>query len=113
MKVILEQSIGPEEPVSGLTLGREYEVIGIEADCYRIIDDERDPCLYEPECFTVTDPTEPAFWECTLGEDGERCCYPASWMRAGFFEDYHDRVRSVVSQFWHECEALYGIGPDE
>ena len=109
MRVILERLIGPEETIAGLTLGREYEVIGIEADWYRIINDDCDPCLYEPECFSVTDPTEPEFWECNVGEEGERYCYPASWMRTGFFEDYHDRVDAVVSQFWHECEALYGI----
>ncbi|MCH8823617.1 MAG: hypothetical protein IH984_08935 [Planctomycetes bacterium] len=111
MKVKLEKLIGPEETVSGLTLGREYGVIGIEADWYRIINDEGDPCLYEPDCFSVIDPTEPTFWDCKFGEEGERYCYPTSWNRVGFFEDYHDSVQSVVRQFWREHEALYGAKP--
>jgi hypothetical protein len=40
-----------------LTVGRIYEVLGIEADNYRVLSNENafnapnDPVLYEPECF--------------------------------------------------------------
>ena len=48
MKALVERLQGTEETISSLTLGREYLVIGIESDWYRIIDDNDDPCLYEP-----------------------------------------------------------------
>lgn len=32
---------------SSMTIGKTYVVRGIEADTYRIIKDELDPCLYE------------------------------------------------------------------
>jgi hypothetical protein len=45
-----------------LTLGREYEVLGIEADSYRVLNDRNDPVLYEPAAFQVLDWSEPLFW---------------------------------------------------
>ena len=92
-----------------MTAGKEYTVIGIEADTYRIINDLNDPCLYEPLQCEIVDPTEPNFWVSELGEDGERYAYPLAWNRVGFFEDYHDRIQSVVDQFWQDCKRLYGI----
>jgi hypothetical protein len=97
----------------GLTLGRVYEVLGIEADDYRLLSDENhlrwpnDPILYEPLCFQVVDAAEPGFWLGKLGEGGERYAYPASWSRVGFFEDYHDRVQAVRDQFWVELREFY------
>jgi hypothetical protein len=96
-----------------LTVGRAYEVLGIEADSYRMLTDEdadhgpNEPVLYEPECFQVIDASEPAFWVSELGEDGERYAYPVPWNRVGFFEDYFDRVHSVRKQFWDDLRRLY------
>ncbi|WP_444884612.1 hypothetical protein [Microbulbifer sp. PSTR4-B] len=92
-----------------MTTGKEYIVLGIECDDYRIINDNNDPCLYEPSSFEVIDPTEPEFWVKEYGEDGERYAYPIEWNEAGFFEDYHDNNNSVVSKFWQDCKKYYGI----
>lgn len=36
-----------------LTHGKVYEVLSIEKDWYRIIDDAGDNCLYPPEIFEI------------------------------------------------------------
>lgn len=67
-----------------LTAGANYVVLGIEADYYRIIDDKNDPILFDPKLFTVVDPSEPADWENTYGDQGERYAGPAKMTEAGF-----------------------------
>jgi len=89
-----------------LTIGRIYEVLGIEADTYRMLTDPEskpygnDPVLYEPECFKIIDSKEPDFWICDRGDDGERYCYPPEWSEVGFFEDYHDGIPEARKKFW-------------
>jgi len=90
-----------------LTMGREYEVIGIEADWYRIVDDRADPILFDPACFDVVDPSLPSFWRCDVGDEGERYCYPVEWNKPGFFEAYHDGVAEVRERFWGDYRCLY------
>ena len=110
MWVILIQDRDPEDGRAywSLTLGEQYEVIGIEADSYRIVDDTGDPVLFHPECFEITDSAEPEFWEVSIGDDGERYAYPPAWDKPGFFEDYHDAVEEVRRRFWQEHRRLYG-----
>lgn len=91
---------------SGLTPGKHYEVLGIEADSYRVLDDRDDPILYDPSGFRVVDSVEPTFWTSKTGEDGERYAYPGQWV-GGFFEDYHDGVRRVRDEFWNDLSRLY------
>jgi hypothetical protein len=113
MRVIPIIQVNQEGNKLSLTLGREYEVLGIEADMYRILTDETaapwpsDPVLYEPDCFRIIDRTEPEFWQCTTGEDGERYCYPPEWSEVGFFEDYHDGLQPARSIFWEGVKQYY------
>jgi len=93
---------------NSLTYGKSYEVIGIEADNFRIVNDLNDPCLYEASDFEISDPKEPLFWVSSFGEEGERYAYPDSWNSPGFFEDFHNHIESVVTQFWKEYKQLYG-----
>jgi len=94
---------GPE-----MTIGKDYDVLGIEGNYYRVIDDSGKPYLYDPEQFEVLDNSEPKCW-CTEYIDGDRYSYPKKWNQRGFFEDYHDGVQDVIDQFWHDCKELYGI----
>ncbi|MEO8217794.1 MAG: hypothetical protein ABI718_11995 [Acidobacteriota bacterium] len=73
-----------------LTLGHDYEVLGLESDDYRVLDDTREPYLFPADCFVVVEAREPEFWVCSLGDEGERYCYPIEWSAPGFFEDYFD-----------------------
>ena len=96
-----------------LTIDRIYEVLGIEADTYRMLTDPEskpygnDPVLYDPDCFRIVDPQEPDFWICQYGEDGERYCYPPEWNEVGFFEDYHDGISEVRERFWNLLKSYY------
>ncbi len=96
-----------------LTLGRTYEVLGIEAGSYRILSDAdamprgNEPGLYASTCFRVVEPNEPDFWECAYGEAGERYCYPPEWNEPGFFEAYHRGVAEVRERFWNTLQGYY------
>jgi hypothetical protein len=90
-----------------LTVGGEYEVLGIEADWLRLLTDGGEPVLFDPECFDITDPTVPGYWVSVVGEEGERYAYPPGWGVPGFFEAWHDGnavVRKVFAEqmaFWY------------
>ena len=79
-----------EFDVESLTPGRVYEVIGIEADDYRIQDDDGYPYLYSPALFTIVDAHKPTDWIIEIEEDGETYAYPPELNTPGFFEDYFD-----------------------
>ena len=112
MKVIPIKLIDSEGYTLSLSLDRRYEVLGIEGDFYRILDDPEkkpygnDPVLFEPDCFEIVDPQEPKFWINEYGEEGERYSYPPEWHHIGFFEDYHDGVPEVRTIFW-DCLKKY------
>jgi len=79
--------------------GKEYIVLGIEADSYRIMNEIGEPCLYGPDGFEITDESQPSFWVCGVGEDDEKYCYPKEWSGVGFFEDYFNNVAEVQLTF--------------
>ena len=90
-----------------LTVGREYEVIGICADDLQLVDDHGEPILYDACCFEITDAEEPPFWVTEYGDEGERCSFPAEWSAIGFFEDWHDGVPSAVAAFRTALPRLF------
>ena len=110
-------SLNPDERWTlirkSLTSGRVYEVLGIEADSYRILNDPEtwpygnDPVLFDPSCFRMVDSSEPSFWVCRKEEEGERYCYPLGWDAIGLFEDYHDGVEEVRQRFWEDVRRYY------
>ena len=83
-----------------LTPGQPYVVLGIEADDFRILNDQGQPCLYSPELLTIVDAREPDDWVSELGEDNERYAYPPTLNNCGFFEDYFDGKPEAVATFW-------------
>jgi hypothetical protein len=83
-----------------LTPGQPYVVLGIEADDYRILNDQGRPYLYAHELFTVVDAREPDDWVSELGEDNERYAYPPLLNGCGFFEDYFNGESEAVATFW-------------
>ena len=90
-----------------LTVGHEYEVLGIEADHFRLMNDKGEPILYQQACFVVTDATEPNFWISTYGEDGERYANPPGWGVPGFYEAWHDGVKVVQRLFAEQLKFWY------
>ena len=90
MKVRYQPSPNEDARSFDLTPGNVYRVIGIEADDYRLMNDEGQPYLYSASEFLVVDPSEPAEWQTVYGDEGERYSYPPELSEPGFFEDYFD-----------------------
>jgi hypothetical protein len=108
MRVVLRNRDAPDGRIlRSLTVGRVYEVLGIEADNYRLLDDTGEPILFDPVCFAVADPNEPEFWLSQFGEEGERYAYPPGWGEPGFFEDWHDGVEVVRRAFAEQLAHWY------
>ncbi|MGI8904993.1 MAG: hypothetical protein ACR2IE_00690 [Candidatus Sumerlaeaceae bacterium] len=83
-----------------LSAGREYAVIGIEADDLRILNDKGQPYLYPVADFEIVDFRLPEKWVVELGESGEKYAYPPALNAVGFFEDFFERKPGAVSEFW-------------
>lgn len=81
-----------------LTVGGEYEVIGIEADWFRVINDAGEPVLFEPILFKIVDATRPANWV-TRVVDGAVYAYAKPFGQPGFWEDYHEMVPAARKAF--------------
>ncbi len=79
---------------------QQYGVIGIEADDFRILNDEGRPYLYPARLFKVVNPSEPADWATEFGEDGERYAYLPPLNNSGFFEDFFEADKEAVATFW-------------
>ena len=90
----------PDPRFSDLTLNQPYVVLGIEADDFRILNDQGRPFLYPHDIFTVIDTREPEDWVSEVGEDNERYAYPPQFNDSGFFEDYFEGRPEVVATFW-------------
>lgn len=90
----------PDPRYRDLRPGQLYDVIGIEADELRILNDAGRPFLYPANLFSLVDAREPADWITEFGEDGERYSYPAPLNKPGFFEDFFDQKAKAVATFW-------------
>jgi len=91
---------GDATTYSDLTPGQPYVVIGVEADDFRVLNDQGKPFLYPAQSFEIVDPREPDDWVSETGDDGERYAYPAPLNEAGFFEDFFDAKSAAVKTFW-------------
>lgn len=109
LRVVLQNPFADDglDFAHSLTVGGEYEVLGICVDDFRLLDDQNEPVLYDAQCFKVTDAEEPSFWVSQLGAEGERYADPIEWSMPGYFEDWHDGVIDVVSTFWIDLDRLY------
>src|SRR5438552_13423341 len=90
-----------------LTLGNLYEVIGIEADDYRIMNDLGRPYLYPSADFSVVDATRPRQWKRQVGTEGEEYCYPPQLARPGFFEDIFEGNRRAMATLHEYLTQLH------
>jgi hypothetical protein len=90
-----------------LTPGTLYRVIGIEADSYRIMNDDGRPYLYPPNLFRIVDASEPRQWKTWYGDGGEKYSYPAELRQPGFFEDYFDGNRKIMATLHRYLASLH------
>lgn len=83
-----------------ITAGLPYVVIGIEADDYRILNDQGRPYLYPARLFQIVDSSKPHDWVTEKGDAGECYAYPQPLNSVGFFEDFFDAKPKAVVTFW-------------
>ncbi|NWJ42275.1 MAG: hypothetical protein HXX12_15035 [Geothrix sp.] len=108
MKVLFRNHVACDgRNVWSLSLGHEYEVLGIEAGDFRILDDRGEPILFDPLCFEVSDSQEPEFWLSKFGDEGEQYSYPPGWGVPGFFEDWHNNVKVIRQIFSAQLSHWY------
>lgn len=82
-----------------LLLDKVYDVLGIECDDLRIIDENGNPYLFPADAFDIVDNNMPIDWITEIGSDGERYSYPPELNQPGFFEKYFDGDIEIVRQF--------------
>jgi hypothetical protein len=86
-----------------------YEVIGIEANDFRIVDNENKPYLYRPLLFKIINKNEPDFWITEYGDEGERYSYPIKINKPGFFENlFNDDIRAKQT-FENVLKSYYPV----
>ena len=85
---------------------REYSVLAIECDDYRLLDEYGEPTLHDSDAFEITNSAEPVFWFCEM-LDGCRYAGPIEWRRCGFFEDWHDGAPEAIELFSHVVSKHY------
>jgi len=78
---------------------KDYPVIEIGADSYRVIDDSACPYLYPKYLFTIVDPVVPNDWIKEEDQDGEYWIGPFELSRSGFYEDYFDQNAEAITLF--------------
>ncbi len=98
-----------------LSLNREYRVLAIEADSYRLLSGD-EPCLYEPVFFAIIDPTEPEDWREEFGDEGERYTRPVAF-ESHTWEAYFDHdaaARRMVGAYLDRCApCFWEVAPHE
>lgn len=82
----------------GLTADKEYLVIGIEGDSYRVLDDNEEPTLHDKKLFEIVDPSLPSEWIKTTFDE-ENYIEPPETSAPGFYEDYFDGVPYAIDIF--------------
>jgi hypothetical protein len=92
-----------------LVQGNEYEVIGIDDEYYRVIDDKGDPILYPKNYFLESDLVPPDGWVVDKYEDGQYAASPPELAAPRFFEDYHDGRSRAVEVFKEFCAKIKGV----
>jgi hypothetical protein len=108
VKLVKLTSDEDQYEIESLSISKEYEVMAIECDDYRIISDtDNEPYLYPPDCFEIVKKDKPSFWATEYGEDGEEYSSLPKWNQVGFFEDYFDDVKKIKEQFWKDYQKYY------
>ncbi len=87
-----------EFKAEGLTEGKVYEVIGVEGEFFRIVDDSNEPILFSKELFKVIDATIPSDWIETKFDD-ELYIEPPETNKPGFYEDFFDDKPYAIKKF--------------
>ncbi len=108
MQVRLAKPVRPDgrDERSCLSSDRDYTVIAIEYDMYRLINDFGEPTLHDADAFITTNNEKPRFWISihTADVDFEG---PECWSVPGFFDDWHDSIHNTLMNFQRTLAIYY------
>src|SRR5687768_16709003 len=97
-KAIVHDRLLDESEHRGLSAGAVYDVVGLDSQNFRVIDDNDQPFLFRKGLFDVVDPSIPDDWVTeTLGD--EYYVDPPECAEKGFYEDYFYEVEAAVKRF--------------
>jgi hypothetical protein len=82
-----------------LTPGKQYVVIGLDHESYRIVDDKGEPILFSKDGFKILDNTIPEDWVWKRYSEDEYYADPPELGRPGFYEDFFDGKSEALKQF--------------
>lgn len=88
-----------------LVQGCDYDVIALDDEYIRIVDQCGEPALYPRDYFLECDIAPPEGWVVHKSEDGEYHAFPPELDRLGLFEDYADGCSSAIELFKEYCRT--------
>jgi hypothetical protein len=97
-KSLVHDRVADESEHRRLSVGTVYDVVGLDSENFRVIDDSDQPFLYSKALFEIVDPSIPGDW-ITETRDDVYYTDPPECAARGFYEDYFDGVASAVGAF--------------
>ncbi|MCH7315480.1 hypothetical protein [Acinetobacter sp. ANC 3882] len=92
-----------------LIVGKEYRVLEISDSTFRLLNECKEPILFDKNLFEITDPTIPKSWIKQEYEDGEYSITPPEFLtHRYFFEEYFDGNSDVIQQFNNYLISIQG-----
>ena len=82
-----------------LSPAKEYDVIGLNHDNFRVVDDKGEPVLFSRNIFDIVDNTIPLDWIWDRFSDDEYYASPPELHGPGFFEDFFDGKDEAFQRF--------------
>jgi hypothetical protein len=93
-----------------LKAGKEYVVLGIDDENYRVLTETGDPALISKKDFEIIDDLIPDDWIWKFYDDGEYFADPKGLDETGFYEDLFDKKSYAMDRF---INYLRSIGINE
>ena len=92
---------------NGITVGKEYVVVGVSSNYFRVVNDYDEPTLFKCTCFDIIDGAiSEDDWVCHLGEEGEVYANPPGLHLPGFYEDYFDDKEYAIKRFQEYLDKI-------
>jgi hypothetical protein len=82
-----------------LSKEKEYYVIGLDHESFRVVDDKGDPVLFPRNVFDIVDESVPQDWIWDWFSEDEFYASPPELHAPGFYEDFFERKEEAVRQF--------------
>ena len=90
-----------------LIVGKEYEVLEISDSTFRLLNERKEPALFEKNLFEITDPAISKNWIKQEYKDGEYYITPPEFLtHRYFFEEYFDGNPDIVQQFNNYLKSI-------